>query len=129
MLKKIALSLMISSSFFVGCTSTKIPEQKGIVAPVNATNSSIEASIRQAVGTMNRRGWVVESSSPEQVVVGLNNRGHYLQVTYSIVSNRVSSKITNSQNLNQGKNSIHKNAIRWKQGLDQRVFAQISQIR
>ncbi len=69
---------------------------------------------------------VVEQADQTKVVAGLTRRSHYLQVTYLISGNQVSSQITGSRNLDQRGNKIHKNAMAWKARLDNSVFTQLS---
>ncbi|MFV5490587.1 hypothetical protein [Acinetobacter sp. ASP199] len=110
------------------CSTVKITDypqrQMNVPAQVSATN--VQKQIQQAVATQVRAGWMVEQADSSRVVAGINRRSHYLQVTYLINGQQVSSQITGSRNLEQKGNKIHKNAMAWKMRLDNAVFSQLT---
>ena len=102
----------------------------GTLAMPLAVQAAEQVTIKQVVLQNSKQGWMVEKSSKDEVVVGLHKRSHYLQVTYaySFADNKLVSKITDSSNLNQEGNQIHKAALKWKEQLDQQIFIAISQL-
>ena len=126
--QKIWLAVMVATLWLSACRTTEMDNQRVMAPPETAQASSIHTAIKQTVLKNTQRGWMVEASNAQEVVVGLHERSHYLQVTYSLASNKLESKITDSKNLNQEGNQIHKSALRWKDQLDQQVFIAVSQL-
>ena len=126
--QKIWLGAVVAVLWLSACRTTEMDNQRVMAPPETAQASSIHAAIKQTVLKNTQRGWMVEASNAQEVVVGLHKRSHYLQVTYSLAGNKLESKITDSKNLNQEGNQIHKSALRWKDQLDQQVFIAVSQL-
>ena len=120
--------LVVATLWLSACRTTEMDNQRVMAPPEAAQASSIQTAIKQTVLKNTQRGWMVEASNAQEVVVGLHKRSHYLQVTYSLAGNKLESKITDSKNLNQEGNQIHKSALRWKDQLDQQVFIAVSQL-
>ena len=120
--------LVVATLWLSACRTTEMDNQRVMAPPEAAQASSIQTAIKQTVLKNTQRGWMVEVSNAQEVVVGLHKRSHYLQVTYSLAGNKLESKITDSKNLNQEGNQIHKSALRWKDQLDQQVFIAVSQL-
>ena len=120
--------LVVATLWLSACRTTDMDNQRVMAPPETAQASSIQTAIKQTVLKNTQRGWMVEVSNAQEVVVGLHKRSHYLQVTYSLAGNKLESKITDSKNLNQEGNQIHKSALRWKDQLDQQVFIAVSQL-
>ena len=106
--QKVWLAVMVATLWLSACRTTEMDNQRVMAPPETAQASSIHAAVKQAVLKNTQRGWMVEASNAQEVVVGLHKRSHYLQVTYSMASNKLESKITDSKNLNQEGNQIHK---------------------
>ena len=126
--QKIRLAVVVATLWLSACRTTEMDNQRVMAPPETAQASSIHTAIKQTVLKNTQRGWMVEVSNAQEVVVGLHKRSHYLQVTYSLAGNKLESKITDSKNLNQEGNQIHKSALRWKDQLDQQVFIAVSQL-
>ena len=126
--QKIWLAVVVAILWLSACRTTEMDNQRVMAPPETAQASSIQTAIKQTVLKNTQRGWMVEVSNAQEVVVGLHKRSHYLQVTYSLAGNKLESKITDSKNLNQEGNQIHKSALRWKDQLDQQVFIAVSQL-
>ena len=126
--QKIWLGAVVAVLWLSACRTTEMDNQRVMAPPETAQAASINTAIKQTVLKNTQRGWMVEASNAQEVVVGLHKRNHYLQVTYSLTANKLESKITASKNLNQEGNQIHKSALRWKDQLDQQVFIAISQL-
>ena len=126
--QKVWLAVVVATLWLSACRTTDMDNQRVMAPPETAQASSIQTAIKQTVLKNTQRGWMVEVSNAQEVVVGLQKRSHYLQVTYSLASNKLESKITDSKNLNQEGNQIHKSALRWKDQLDQQVFIAVSQL-
>ena len=126
--QKIWLAVVVAMLWLSACRTTEMDNQRVMAPPETAQVSTIHAAIKQIVLKNTQRGWVVEASNVQEVVVGLHKRNHYMQVTYSLTANKLESKITASKNLNQEGNQIHKSALRWKDQLDQQVFIAVSQL-
>ena len=126
--QKIRLAVVVATLWLSACRTTEMENQRVMAPPETAQASSIQTAIKQTVLKNTQRGWMVEASNAQEVVVGLHKRSHYLQVTYSLAGNKLESKITDSKNLNQEGNQIHKSALRWKDQLDQQVFIAVSQL-
>ena len=126
--QKIRLAVVVATLWLSACRTTDMDNQRVMAPPETAQASSIQTAIKQTVLKNTQRGWMVEVSNAQEVVVGLHKRSHYLQVTYSLAGNKLESKITDSKNLNQEGNQIHKSALRWKDQLDQQVFIAVSQL-
>lgn len=103
--------------------------QKQMLVHGNLTASDIEQNIRAAVERNARVGWYVERSDQNKVTAGFTHGRHYLQVTYFINGSQVFSQITDSRNLNQKVDVIHKNAMAWKLRLDKYVYVQLAKAR
>lgn len=112
------------------CRTVEMDSQRVMTPPEMVRPAAIQATIKQVVLQNSKQGWMVEKSSKDELVVGLHKRSHYLQVTYaySFADNKLVSKITDSRNLNQEGNQIHKAALKWKEQLDQQIFIAISQL-
>ena len=119
---------VVATLWLSACRTTEMDNQRVMAPPETAQASSIQTAIKQTVLKNTQRGWMVEASNAQEVVVGLHKRSHYLQVTYSLAGNKLESKITDSKNLDQEGNQIHKSALRWKDQLDQQVFIAVSQL-
>ena len=128
MSQKIWLGSVVAVLWLSACRTTEMDNQRVMAPPETAQAASINTAIKQTVLKNTQRGWMVEASNTQEVVVGLHKRNHYLQVTYSLTANKLESKITASKNLNQEGNQIHKSALRWKDQLDQQVFIAVSQL-
>ena len=128
MSQKIWLGAVVAVLWLSACRTTEMDNQWVMAPPETAQAASINSVIKQTVLKNTQRGWMVEASNAQEVVVGLHKRNHYLQVTYSLTANKLESKITASKNLNQEGNQIHKSALRWKDQLDQQVFIAVSQL-
>ena len=128
MSQKIWLGAVVAVLWLSACRTTEMDNQRVMAPPETAQAASINTAIKQTVLKNTQRGWMVEASNAQEVVVGLHKRNHYLQVTYSLTANKLESKITASKNLNQEGNLIHKSALRWKDQLDQQVFIAVSQL-
>ena len=126
--QKVWLAVVVATLWLSACRTTEMDNQRVMAPPETAQASSIQTAIKQTVLKNTQRGWMVEVSNAQEVVVGLHKRSHYLQVTYSLAGNKLESKITDSKNLNQEGNQIHKSALRWKDQLDQQVFIAVSQL-
>ena len=126
--QKVWLAVMVATLWLSACRTTEMDNQRVMAPPEAAQASSIHAAIKQTVLKNTQRGWMVEASNAQEFEVGLHKRSHYLQVTYSLAGNKLESKITDSKNLNQEGNQIHKSALRWKDQLDQQVFIAVSQL-
>ena len=126
--QKVWLAVVVATLWLSACRTTDMDNQRVMAPPETAQASSIQTAIKQTVLKNTQRGWMVEASNAQEVVVGLHKRSHYLQVTYSLAGNKLESKITDSKNLNQEGNQIHKSALRWKDQLDQQVFVAVSQL-
>ena len=126
--QKIWLGAVVAVLWLSACRTTEMDNQRVMAPPETAQAASINTVIKQTVLKNTQRGWMVEASNAQEVVVGLHKRNHYLQVTYSLTVNKLESKITASKNLNQEGNQIHKSALRWKDQLDQQVFIAVSQL-
>ena len=126
--QKIWLGAVVAVLWLSACRTTEMDNQRVMAPPETAQAASINTAIKQTVLKNTQRGWMVEVSNAQEVVVGLHKRSHYLQVTYSLAGNKLESKITDSKNLNQEGNQIHKSALRWKDQLDQQVFIAVSQL-
>ena len=126
--QKIWLGAVVAVLWLSACRTTEMDNQRVMAPPETAQAASINTAIKQIVLKNSQRGWMVEASNAQEVVVGLHKRNHYLQVTYSLTANKLESKITASKNLNQDGNQIHKSALRWKDQLDQQVFIAVSQL-
>ena len=126
--QKIWLGAVVAVLWLSACRTTEMDNQRVMAPPETAQAASINTAIKQTVLKNTQRGWMVEASNAQEVVVGLHKRSHYLQVTYSLTGNKLESKITDSKNLNQEGNQIHKSALRWKDQLDQQVFIAVSQL-
>ena len=126
--QKIWLGAVVAVLWLSACRTTEMDNQRVMAPPETAQAASINTAIKQTVLKNTQRGWVVEASNAQEVVVGSHKRNHYLQVTYSLTANKLESKITASKNLNQEGNQIHKSALRWKDQLDQQVFIAVSQL-
>ena len=126
--QKIWLGAVVAVLWLSACRTTEMDNQRVMAPPETAQAASINTAIKQTVLKNTQRGWMVEASNAQEVVVGLHKRNHYLQVTYSLTANKLESKITASKNLNQDGNQIHKSALRWKDQLDQQVFIAVSQL-
>ena len=126
--QKVWLAVVVATLWLSACRTTDMDNQRVMAPPETAQASSIQTAIKQTVLKNTQRGWMVEVSNAQEVVVGLHKRSHYLQVTYSLAGNKLESKITDSKNLNQEGNQIHKSALRWKDQLDQQVFIAVSQL-
>ena len=126
--QKIWLGAVVAVLWLSACRTTEMDNQRVMAPPETAQAASINTVIKQTVLKNTQRGWMVEASNAQEVVVGLHKRNHYLQVTYSLTANKLESKITASKNLNQEGNQIHKSALRWKDQLDQQVFIAVSQL-
>ena len=126
--QKIWLGAVVTVLWLSACRTTEMDNQRVMAPPETAQAASINTAIKQTVLKNTQRGWMVEASNAQEVVVGLHKRNHYLQVTYSLTANKLESKITASKNLNQEGNQIHKSALRWKDQLDQQVFIAVSQL-
>ena len=126
--QKIWLGAVVTVLWLSACRTTEMDNQRVMAPPETAQAASINTAIKQTVLKNTQRGWMVEASNAQEVVVGLHKRNHYLQVTYSLTANKLESKITASKNLNQDGNQIHKSALRWKDQLDQQVFIAVSQL-
>ena len=126
--QKVWLAVVVATLWLSACRTTDMDNQRVMAPPETAQASSIQTAIKQTVLKNTQRGWMVEVSNAQEVVVGLHKRSHYLQVTYSLAGNKLESKITDSKNLNQEGNQIHKSALRWKEQLDQQVFIAVSQL-
>ena len=126
--QKIWLGAVVAVLWLSACRTTEMDNQRVMAPPETAQAASINTAIKQTVLKNTQRGWMVEASNAQEVVVGLHKRNHYLQVTYSLTVNKLESKITASKNLNQEGNQIHKSALRWKDQLDQQVFIAVSQL-
>ena len=126
--QKIRLAVVVATLWLSACRTTEMDNQRVMAPPETAQASSIQTAIKQTVLKNTQRGWMVEASNAQEVVVGLHKRSHYLQVTYSLAGNKLESKITDSKNLDQEGNQIHKSALRWKDQLDQQVFIAVSQL-
>ena len=126
--QKVWLAVVVATLWLSACRTTEMDNQRVMAPPETAQASSIHTAIKQTVLKNTQRGWMVEASNAQEVVVGLHKRSHYLQVTYSLAGNKLESKITDSKNLNQEGNQIHKSALRWKDHLDQQVFIAVSQL-
>ena len=126
--QKIWLGAVVAVLWLSACRTTEMDNQRVMAPPETAQAASINTAIKQTVLKNTQRGWMVEASNAQEVVVGLHKRNHYLQVTYSLAGNKLESKITDSKNLNQEGNQIHKSALRWKDQLDQQVFIAVSQL-
>ena len=126
--QKVWLAVVVATLWLSACRTTDMDNQRVMAPPETAQASSIQTAIKQTVLKNTQRGWMVEASNAQEVVVGLHKRSHYLQVTYSLAGNKLESKITDSKNLNQEGNQIHKSALRWKDQLDQQVFIAVSQL-
>ena len=126
--QKVWLAVVVAALWLSACRTTDMDNQRVMAPPETAQASSIQTAIKQTVLKNTQRGWMVEVSNAQEVVVGLHKRSHYLQVTYSLAGNKLESKITDSKNLNQEGNQIHKSALRWKDQLDQQVFIAVSQL-
>ena len=126
--QKIRLAVVVATLWLSACRTTEMENQRVMAPPETAQASSIQTAIKQTVLKNTQRGWMVEASNAQEVVVGLHKRSHYLQVTYSLAGNKLESKITDSKNLDQEGNQIHKSALRWKDQLDQQVFIAVSQL-
>ncbi|MFT4021084.1 MAG: hypothetical protein QM666_06180 [Acinetobacter sp.] len=125
--KKILLiAATIMTAAMVGCTTQPIPQSTVISASPAVANSGIANTIKTTIQGVAHQGWIVERADANQVIAGIHLRGHYLQLTYSIQQNQVTSRITASQNLEQHGEKIHRNALKWKANLDQKVFARLT---
>lgn len=91
----------VSMLGLTACSTVKISDypQRQLMTAKYATAADIVNNIRLGVGQNARTGWVVEQADQTKVVAGLTRRSHYLQVTYLISGNQVSSQITGSRNL------------------------------
>ena len=128
MRKNIWLGVMAAVFLLSACRTVEMDSQRVMTPPESAEPATMQASIKQVVLQNTKQGWMVEKSNTHEVVAGLYKRNHYLQVTYSFAENKVESKITDSKNLNQEGNQIHKAALKWKGQLDQQIFIAISQL-
>ncbi|MFC6051426.1 hypothetical protein A6M14_01135 [Acinetobacter sp. Ac_877] len=133
-LNKAILTMVCGLSILtlVGCShAVRISAypQKQMIARGNLTASDIEQNIRAAVERNTRAGWYVEKSDQNKVTAGFTHGRHYLQVTYFINGSQVYSQITDSRNLNQRGDVIHKNAMAWKLRLDKYVYVQLAKAR
>ena len=126
--QKVWLAVVVATLWLSACRTTEMDNQRVMAPPETAQASSIHAAIKQTVLKNTQRGWMVEASNAQEIVVGLHKRNHYLQVTYALAGNKIKKKITDSKNLNQEGNQIHKSALRWKDQLDQQVFIAVSQL-
>lgn len=124
----LAMILGCSSVALVGCGSgvriSSYP-QKQMMVRGNLTPTDIEERIRAGIARNAKAGWYVENSDANKVTAGFTHGRHYLQVTYFVHGKQVFSQITDSQNLNQKGDVIHKNAMAWKLKLDKHVYAQL----
>ena len=126
--QKVWLAVVVATLWLSACRTTEMDNQRVMAPPETAQASSIHTAIKQTVLKNTQRGWMVEASNAQEVVVGLHKRNHYLQVTYLLAGNKLESKIIDSKNLNQEGNQIHKSALRWKDQLDQQVCIDVSQL-
>ena len=126
--KYLVILAIVSTLSLTACSTVKISDypQRQYNVPENVTTKDVLNNIKQAITQQARVGWVVEQFDSSKVIAGLTRRSHYLQVTYSINGQQVSSQITSSRNLDQKGNKIHKNAMSWKMRLDNSVFIQLS---
>ncbi|KGT46108.1 MULTISPECIES: hypothetical protein [Acinetobacter] len=110
------------------CSTVKISDypQRQFSVPAQISAAEVQKQIRQAIAQQARAGWAVEQADNSRVVAGITRRSHYLQVTYQMNGQQVSSQITGSRNLEHKGNKIHKNAMAWKMRLDNAVFSQLS---
>ncbi|ATO18613.1 hypothetical protein BS636_02510 [Acinetobacter sp. LoGeW2-3] len=123
--------LILSAAGVIGltaCSTVKISDypQRQFSVPAQVSAADVQKQIKQAIAQQARAGWVVEQTDSNRVVAGINRRSHYLQVTYLVSGQQVSSQITGSRNLEQKGNKIHKNAMAWKMRLDNAVFSQLT---
>ncbi|MEB3767089.1 hypothetical protein [Acinetobacter sp. MD2] len=129
MLKKI--SAMVILSLAVGlsaCSTRQIAQSPTVALSPQIQDQAITTSIQTSIQSLSKRDWRVESVTPDRVVAGLDYRGHYLQVTYFIEQHRVRSEITASQNFSQHGSQIHRKALKFKAGLDRRVFQKLAKL-
>lgn len=119
---------VVAGMGLTACSTVKISDypQRQFTVPAQASTADVQKQIKQAVAQQARAGWVVEQADNSRVVAGINRRSHYLQVSYLINAQQVSSHISGSRHLDQKGNKIHKNAIAWKMRLDNAVFSQLS---
>lgn len=128
--KNIWMAAMAAVFVLSACRTVEMDSQRVMTPPEMVRPAAIQATIKQVVLQNSKQGWMVEKSSKDELVVGLHKRSHYLQVTYaySFADNKLVSKITDSRNLNQEGNQIHKAALKWKEQLDQQIFIATSQL-
>ena len=77
------------------------------------TDNALRAAFGFAYRKVSQGDWFVEEVREHSVLVGYQNRDHYLRVEYVIESSRVIQRIDGSRNLEQSRNSIHKAVFDW----------------
>ncbi|MEB3753618.1 hypothetical protein [Acinetobacter sp. MD2(2019)] len=129
MIKKIFLIPLLATAVGLSaCSTRQIAPASTLIVNPQVQDQAIANNIASTVQSMARHGWVVQKIESNRVVASFNHGARYLQVTYLIQQHQVSSKITDSQYLSQRGDKIHRKALKWKAGLDRRVFQRLASL-
>lgn len=125
----LAIALLLGCLSATACKTTPTTNANSSIAITSqATSSAVSQAIKQGVINAVKHGWSPEKVTDEYVIAGLHFGGRYMQVTYTIKSDAVDSKITGSDRLKQDDERIHKKALVWKNRLDRYVFAEVAKV-
>lgn len=145
------LSLVCVALFLSACNTTSIPqattvrypgdldaraahyalvatysesEPRGLSNRARVSDEALEAAER---GYLRARragpGWMIEDFTDDSIVFGLHIRAHSLEATMDFEDDFARLRITDSQNMKQTGDSIHRKAPLWMQTLETEIQA------
>ena len=100
---------------------TKEQKSTAILKALGVSTSEPNYATQQFKGQ-----WYYEHESEDAIFAGYQIRSHYLNVAVTFSDKGLITIICNSNNLKQKKNSIHRKAPLWKNTLDSRIRAELS---
>lgn len=127
MTNPLLLGIFLAPMLLAGCTSARLENLPPMAIRAGLSEGQVEAAIERAILSANRRSsiWAVEARSPGHIIAGLRIRKHYLQLTIQYDDKQFSSRITDSRNLDQDDNSIHRKALAWQRRLEADIYRQL----
>lgn len=85
------------------------------------TDNVLSSVLRGYTSMRTRNAWFYEAREPGSVYAGFQHRGYYMRVKADYSASNVILKIVESRGLDQNRDRIHKSALRWMGGLEDRI--------
>jgi hypothetical protein len=109
----------VEVSILAALANSPIPPELGTGPDI--ADRAMSALFIRYDSVRNRQEWFPESRKPGEIIAGMSYRAHYLQAKLTYDTAAIRLLISNSRNLSQDGEWIHKNAIMWVEQLDARL--------